>query len=153
MELLFFLGGFFVLIPVGYVAGRAAERRHLASLAERERALRGISVAAGRGTSETAFRTLGLVQGSVVIGQDYFLAVATGFAKLLGGRLRPYEGLYVRARREAVLRLKADAAARGADAVLNIRFVTMNIASLASGSGITGVEIVAYGTAVQSPAP
>ena len=67
----------------------------------------------------------------------------------MGGRILSYEKLVERGRREALLRLKDEAAALGADFVLNVRFETMTIARNRQGQGVTGVEVLAYGTAVR----
>ena len=54
-----------------------------------------------------------------------------------------------RARREAVLRMKAEAEARGHDTIINVRIETSPLASGGSGNrGVAGVEILAFGTAV-----
>ena len=43
-----------------------------------------------------------LVAGSVVISEDYFKRIVSSLQSLFGGRLRSYESLVDRARREAV---------------------------------------------------
>ena len=52
-----------------------------------------------------------------------------------------------RARREAVLRMKEDAKARGATSVWNIRLETASIAKGAR-QNTASVEVMAYGTAL-----
>ena len=59
---------------------------------------------------------------------------------LVGGRLRSYEPLLDRARREALLRLKEEAALRGYHAVCGVRLETSRLAN-ANGNGTAGVEI------------
>ena len=62
--------------------------------------------------------------------------------------MRSYESLLDRAKREAILRLKAQAT--GCDAIINLRMETSNLASVQSRKkGIGGVEVIAYGTAVR----
>jgi len=52
-----------------------------------------------------------------------------------------------RARREAVLRLKADAMERGYNAVVGVRLETSRMANgRRNGQGIAGLEVLAYGT-------
>lgn len=84
---------------------------------------------------------LGIVQGSTVrakhVGKD-FLA---GFKNMLGGELGAYTELLEESRAEALERMKEQAKAKGANAVLNVRFSTSTIAAGAA-------EILAYGTAV-----
>ncbi len=60
---------------------------------------------------------------------------------VFGGRVKSYESLLDRARREALLRLKKDAMDEGYHAVVNVRFSTSSIAQGAA-------ELFAYGTAV-----
>ena len=72
------------------------------------------------------------------------------FRALVGGNVRSYEPLLVRARREAVLRMKEQAIAGGYRAVINVRIETSRIASNRSdGKGTAGIEILAFGTAVR----
>ncbi len=84
---------------------------------------------------------LGIAQGSTVrakhVGKD-FLA---GLKNIVGGELKAYTDLMQEARAEAVRRMTAEAAAMGANAVLNVRFVTTSITTGAA-------EILAYGSAV-----
>ena len=93
-----------------------------------------------------------LVHGEVVGSADYFKTFVAGFRNLVGGRFRSYETLMERARREALLRLKADAHARGARLVVCVRFETTSIAS----GWAPAIEVFAYGTALvplAAPAP
>lgn len=89
----------------------------------------------------TIVRHLGLVQGSTVrskhVGRD-FLA---GLKNFVGGELRAYTELLNESRAEAIERMVAQARATGANAVVNVRFATSNIAAGAA-------EVMAYGTAV-----
>ena len=89
----------------------------------------------------TIVRHLGLVQGSTVrtkhVGRD-FLA---GLKNFVGGELKGYTELLNESRAEAIERMVAQAQAVGANAVINVRFSTSNIASGAA-------EVMVYGTAV-----
>ena len=86
-------------------------------------------------------RTIGLVRGSTTrarfVGQD----IVAGFKMLAGGEISQYTELLRDARDQAMDRMIDDAAKRGANAILNVRFTTSSIARGAS-------EILAYGTAV-----
>ena len=83
----------------------------------------------------------GIVQGSTVrakhVGRD-FLA---GLKNIVGGELKAYTELMQEARGEAVDRMTEEARSMGANAVLNLRFVTTSITAGAA-------EILAYGSAV-----
>jgi len=84
---------------------------------------------------------LGLVQGSTVrskhVGRDFM----AGLKNIFGGELKGYTELLQESRDEAVKRMTEQAAAIGANAVLNIRFSTSSITQGAA-------ELYAYGTAV-----
>ena len=84
----------------------------------------------------------GLVSGSTVrskhFGKDFF----AGFKNMLGGELKAYTQLLEEARKEALERLSQQAAAKGANAVVGVRFGSSDIAAGAA-------EIFAYGTAVK----
>ena len=88
-----------------------------------------------------------LVTGSTVVSVDYFKRFVAALRNLFGGRVTPYESLLDRARREAVLRMKAEAQALGASLVFNIKYET---ASISKGGGYTigSIEVLAYGTAL-----
>lgn len=90
---------------------------------------------------KTITRHLGLVQGSTVrskhVGKDIF----AGLKNIVGGELKAYTELLNESRAEATDRMLAQARAVGANAVLNVRFATSNIAAGAA-------EVMAYGSAV-----
>ena len=81
---------------------------------------------------------------------DYFKRVIAGLRAIIGGRVKTYEPLLERARREAVLRMAESAKRQGYDAVINVRLETSRLANAAgNGEGTAGVEMLAYGTAVK----
>lgn len=149
MELLIQLGIFALLLLVGLVFGRMAERRHFREIAQREAELADILVFNERTPPPGAFREASLVVGSVVVAEDYFKRIAASLKSLVGGRLTTYESLMDRGRREAVLRMKQEARARGARYVINVRFETASM-SEAQGNArpIFSAEFMAYGTAL-----
>lgn len=143
------LGFFLVLLTGGYVFGRIAERRHYRSIIRREAAFRRIPVFATRNLPDDLdpdVRTT-LVIGSVVISVDYFKRFLAGLRMLVGGRLKSYESLIDRARREAVLRMQDQARRKGAKSVFNIKFETASISKGAKDT-VGSIEVLAYGTAV-----
>ena len=87
----------------------------------------------------------------MVVADDYFKSLLAGLQTFFGGRVSTYESLVDRARREAVLRMKADARRRGAGMVVNVKFQTFSIPGRRPGS-TRAVEVLAYGTAVAAPA-
>ncbi|NOX08357.1 MAG: YbjQ family protein [Gammaproteobacteria bacterium] len=138
---------FLILLALGYGFGRLAESRHYTSIREREKELNVIPAIASRipphGRPDFDIH---LVTGSVVISIDYFKRFIAGLRNLLGGRISAYETLLDRARREALLRMKAEARDLGAEMVFNIKLETASIHKGRGGS-IGSVEVLAYGTA------
>jgi uncharacterized protein YbjQ (UPF0145 family) len=90
---------------------------------------------------KTITRHLGLVQGSTVRSKHVGKDLLAGLKNFVGGELKSYTALLNESRAEAIERMVAQASALGANAVVNIRFATSNIASGAA-------EVMAYGTAV-----
>jgi uncharacterized protein YbjQ (UPF0145 family) len=84
---------------------------------------------------------LGIVQGSTVRAKHAGKDLLAGLKNIVGGELKAYTDLMQEARTEAVARMTAEAQAIGANAVLNVRFVTTSITAGAA-------EILAYGSAV-----
>lgn len=144
MELIIFM----VLLTLGYSVGRWRETRHFVSIRAREKELAPLLVFSTRHPPanlppvETR-----LVSGSAVISVDYFKQASAALRGLLGGRINAYESLLERARREALLRMKADAAQRDATAIFNVKLETASITK-GAGNQIGCVEVLAYGTAL-----
>ena len=84
---------------------------------------------------------LGLVQGNTVRAKHVGRDIMAGLKTIVGGELKGYTELLNDAREEAMARMIADAKARGANAVINVRFSTSSISAGAS-------ELYCYGTAV-----
>ena len=85
---------------------------------------------------------LGVVRGNTVRAKHLGKDILAGLKGMVGGEIRQYTELLTDARDEAYNRMVADATRLGADAVVNIRFVTSMIAQTMS-------ELLAYGTAVK----
>ena len=84
---------------------------------------------------------LGIVQGSTVRAKHIGKDIMAGLKNIVGGELRGYSELLSEARQEALERMVEQADAKGANAVMNVRFATSSVAQGAS-------EILAYGSAV-----
>ncbi|MEM9917343.1 MAG: YbjQ family protein [Bacteroidota bacterium] len=86
--------------------------------------------------------TIDIARGSTVrarnIGRDIF----AGLKNIVGGEITEYTRLMAEAREQAMERMVADAHDLGADAVVNVRFMTSMVMAGCS-------EILAYGTAVK----
>lgn len=142
------LGILLALLALGFGFGRLAERRHYASIRAREDRYADLLVFSARVPPEPErLRNSRLVLGSVVISVDYFKRFVAGLRSLVGGRVTSYESLLDRARREAVLRMKEDAARLGARMIFCVRIETASISQGAQGA-IGSVEVLAYGTAL-----
>ncbi len=143
---------FLTLLALGYGFGRYAEVKHYRSIIEREEIMNQIPAVVVRFPPYTMSNCeQKLVTGSVVISIDYFKRVAAGLRGLIGGRLKVYETLLDRARREAILRMKEQAELEGANMVFNVRLETSSIAK-GKKNKIGSVEVLAYGTAMIPPA-
>jgi uncharacterized protein YbjQ (UPF0145 family) len=145
------LGVPLLLLVATYFIGNGIERRHYRDIRERERKWQRLPAITFRTTPESWQVTeSGLVSGSVVVSVDYFKRFLAGLRQLIGGRVKSYEAILDRARREAVLRLKADAIERGYNAVINVRLETTRMANArGGGQGTAGLELLAYGTGLK----
>ncbi|MCP3869980.1 MAG: YbjQ family protein [Gammaproteobacteria bacterium] len=151
---MFELGIVLILLIIGYTFGRLAEQRHYRSIIRREADYRRIPVFATRHLPkdlEPGIKTT-LVMGSVVISVDYFKRFLAGLRALVGGRMKSYESLIDRARREALLRLQAQAEQEGGEMVFNVKLETSSISKGARNT-VGSVEVLAYGTAVIKQRP
>lgn len=140
-----------IILMAAYFIGSSIEKRHFANIRDREDNLHGFPVVSfdtmpddWHASSST------MVTGSIVISLDYFKRVIAGLRGLIGGRIKTYEPLLERARREALLRMTESARAQGYDAVFNVRLETSRLANARrDGKGTAGVEMLAFGTAVK----
>jgi uncharacterized protein YbjQ (UPF0145 family) len=142
---------FLVLMAVGYGFGQYFERRHYRSIRKREAEFKDLLLIQTKIIPPayfTKYETF-LVNGNVVISVDYFKRFVAGLRNIIGGRVTPYETLIDRARREAILRMKEEARATGADVILNVKY---EMCSIYKGrrNQIGSVEALAYGTAFVS---
>jgi uncharacterized protein YbjQ (UPF0145 family) len=138
------------LLVVAYFTGSALERRHYASIRERELRWRSFPAVTFRSVPPSWNVTdCTLVTGGVVISVDYFKRFLSGLRMIFGGRIKAYETLLDRARREALLRLKEDAVERGYHAVINVRIETCRIANARNSERIAGLEVLAFGTGLK----
>ncbi|MFT5286939.1 MAG: hypothetical protein ACI8TQ_003114 [Planctomycetota bacterium] len=84
---------------------------------------------------------VGLVRGSTVRARHVGKDILAAFKNVVGGEIDDYTKLMAEAREQALDRMTDEARARGADAIIGLRFATSSISSGAA-------EIVVYGTAV-----
>ena len=90
--------------------------------------------------------SLGVVQGNIIfaiwLGKDLSALVRL----ILGGEVHEYTDMMARARDLAAKRMIAQAEEMGADAIINIRYMTTSVVG-------TAAELFAYGTAVKLSNP
>ena len=83
----------------------------------------------------------GLVSGNTIRAKHIGRDIGAGLKNLVGGELTGYTELLSESRQEALDRMISDAQAKGANAIVNVRFTTSAVAGGAA-------ELYAYGTAV-----
>ena len=87
--------------------------------------------------------SLGIARGSTVRARNVGKDIFASFKNLIGGEIEEYTKLQADSREQALSRMIDDANKLGANAVVNIRFMTSVIAQGAA-------EVLAYGTAVKT---
>ncbi len=139
-----------VMLLGAWISGRILERRHLDKLLLLESGSGGVlAITIEDIPPDWHVESCEFVMGNVVISQDYFKRFAASIKGIFGGNIGVFEPLLERARREALIRMKGVAHARGYSTVINVRLETATLASARSnGKGTAGVEILAYGTAI-----
>lgn len=93
-------------------------------------------------TNREITENLGLVRGNSTRARFFGRDIVAFFKNLGGGEISEYSDLLTRTRNAAIDRMVMEAEKLGADAVINVRFNTANIAQ-----GVS--EILAFGTAVK----
>ena len=86
--------------------------------------------------------SLGMVRGNTIRAKHIGKDIMAGLRTLVGGEIKEYTEMLTEARNEALERMTTQASHLGADAVVNVRFMT---AQVMAGSA----ELLAYGTAVK----
>ena len=90
----------------------------------------------------TIKRFFGVVSGGTVKSRHLGREILAGIRNLFGGELTGYTALLQESREDALARMVAEAERLGANAVVNVRFSSSQVAQGAA-------EMFAYGTAVQ----
>ncbi len=87
-------------------------------------------------------QTIGMARGSTIQAKNIGKDIMAVLRNIVGGELNEYSKMLEEAREKAINRMVDDAEKMGADAVINVRFMTSMVMA---GSA----EILAYGTAVK----
>ena len=85
---------------------------------------------------------IGLVKGNTIQAKSIGKDIKAGFRHMVGGEIKEYTQMLAESREIAMKRMVDKAEKLGADAVINVRFMTSSIMGGAA-------EILAYGTAVK----
>lgn len=93
-------------------------------------------------TGKEVSEMLGLVQGNTIRAKWFGKDFVTGLRQIVGGELKEYTEMLNEARKQATSRMVEEAEKLGADAIINIRYTTSQVAPSAA-------EILVYGTAVK----
>ena len=154
----FWVAIFYIVVPIAglvfwWAIGHFTERKHLRSLAEREAAVGDFAVTSlktpvGCAASQAAPPTL--VCGEAVVASDHFKSWVFGLKNIVGGESKTFTRLFERARREALLRMIAEAKAGGYNAICNVRFESVDIGGNASRPAKKNMNMAvcqAFGTA------
>jgi len=86
--------------------------------------------------------TLGLVKGNTIQAKHIGKDIVAGLRQFVGGEIKEYTEMLSEAREIALRRMIEKAEKLGADAVINVRFMTSAVMGAAA-------EILVYGTAVK----
>ena len=85
---------------------------------------------------------VGVVRGSTIRAKHLGKDIMAGLRLMVGGEIKEYTEMLTEARNESMRRMEAHAEKLGADAVINLRYMTSQVMSGAA-------EMLAYGTAVK----
>jgi uncharacterized protein YbjQ (UPF0145 family) len=141
---------FIVIILLGLFFWKRAEKKHYASIQEREEKYKNIIVISDRDlkrAKNNQSEGVLFVEGTVV-SIDSFKKLMASFVNIFGWRMKAYESLVDRARREAVLKVKQRAYDGGYNVIANLRLETSSISKWAKKT-VWSVEAIAYATGVK----
>ena len=138
-----------ILLVGGLIIGTWLERRHFASIREREATFAHYPAVSTKSLeTDRVVAEARLVVTSTVVSLDYCKRFLAKLRNIFGGRIRSYESLLDRAKRETILRLKESAP--DFHRIVNLRIETSNIVSVHNRKkSMGGVEVLASGTAVR----
>jgi len=86
-------------------------------------------------------KTLGLVRGNTIRARHIGRDIKAGLRNIIGGEITDYTKMLAESREQALDRMVGEAESLGANAIINVRFSTSMVMTMAA-------EILAYGTAV-----
>ncbi len=87
-------------------------------------------------------KALGIAKGNTIRARHVGKDILAGLKNLIGGEIEEYTKMMAESREQSLDRMVEDAQRLGADAVINVRFMTASMMQSAA-------ELLAYGTAVK----
>lgn len=96
--------------------------------------------------SDKKYKVIGDAFGTIVESKNALSDLGASFKNLVGGELANYTEMNKLAKKEAVRRMKFDAAQQGADAIIAMR---LNISASGVGNSDNMLTATAYGTAIK----
>lgn len=87
-------------------------------------------------------KALGVAKGNTIRARHIGKDILAGLKNLIGGEIEEYTKMMAESREQSLDRMVEDAQRLGADAVINVRFMTASMMQSAA-------ELLAYGTAVK----
>ncbi len=142
-----------LLVLIGYIAGRSAEKKHYKKIVQREKEFLKLPAVTIKNAEDPSreIESSELVYGSVVISIDYFKRIYAGLINFFGGEVGAYETLLDRGRREAILRMKE--MNPHADIISNLGIETTVIGNTSNSNkrqnSVGAIEVIAFGTAIK----
>jgi len=97
----------------------------------------------GEISGKKVVKILGVVRGNTVRSRNIGRDIGAAIKNIIGGEIKTYTEMISNARDESLNRMINEAITLGADAVVNVRFMTSTVMAGAS-------EMLAYGTAVKT---
>lgn len=141
---------FSIMIPlgiplIGIIFGRINEKRHFRQLDLADAEYSDIFVTQLKTFPERAAdsKPPQMLVAEVVIATDWMKSFVAGIVNLFGGEIKAYQRMQERARREATVRLLAQARELGYNGLCNLRLDTASIGGGASNSGKKNAIVVA----------
>ena len=101
-----------------------------------------IVITSSQVSGKRVVRTLGLVRGNTIRARHVGKDIMAAFRNIVGGEVSEYTKMMAESREQAIDRMVAEARQLGADAIVDVRFMTSMVMQGAS-------ELLAYGTAVK----
>jgi len=137
-----------VLLWMWYGFWTYAEKKHFKRIIQDEKELRSIVVLWKKQASELSKWNIDLYTWNIVLSSDYFKRFIAWFINFFWGRMKVYESLLDRARRDTIVKVKKQAKAAWYNAIANLRIETSSISKWNKWK-IWSIEVLAYATGIK----